>query len=1289
MQLNVRRCSDMKNSTSNIQSIFEANGTRYIDMTVMEGKTYDQVQEDSLYDLLRRIKTITEVIADYHKNGLLHLDIKPENILSIPETVEMVQMFDYDSVTPKKEVIHSASLSYTQSWAAQEQILPNRRNRICEATDLFAIGEILFYKLMGRHSESHERRSFASYRFDYSADIFAGVNPRVFGLLEDILRHTICNKCADRYQTASELLEKLTDAIELADPRKPFLQHHLPSKSAYFIGRDAQLQEIADRLKHTDKLFISGMGGMGKSELVKQYAHAYQDAYDAVIFAVCNTDLESMILDDSMLPIGNVQQWPDEKAQEYYTRKLKELQKLCNKRILIIVDNFNDLQDEALNTLLRLNCKILFTTRCDVTEYNYAQMHLGTMAEEYVWDLFCNWYARQPVDEERMYVRQIIDLYQGHTMAVELIAKQMKASHIGPKQMLDKLGAGGFRIGGRERVIHAKDGMHPKLNIHDHIRRLFDVSELNDEQVYILANLSLMPPSGISAELFHDWCQLDGYEDINELAESGWLRQDPEATMISLHPVIADVMLDKLGEDISICREMLTIVNSSIQDDAFGDLPYEQRRSSIFIANSICNKVCRLNAFPEFIIDFIDTTALFFYNYGFIESNLSYLKKALHACQATSGEQSSTVAMLYDTLGIIYTDIDRFYDAEECLQKALEIKVNIFGEVHDETAITYSSLAKLYLAVDCIQDAEESYFKALRIRKELNEGCSDNIATLYNDLGLLFAESGRFQEALTYYNDALKIRTELHEEGSRHTILLYSNLAGLYLEIGNPQKAIDLMQKACCACSNIHGEQHTDVALIYDNMGVILQDLGQFEESKTYHLKALEIRTSIYGKAHSSVAASLDNIGVLAEELGEFEEAEKYMMEALRIRERIFGDSHTATATSYNNLGALYSESGFYEKAEQMYHHALQIRKAIFGEKHPDTASSYSNLSLLFEELGDLENAEFYCKHALEIRMELFGEKHPDVALSYNNLGGLYYRFGKFDEAQEMIVMALEQYKSLYGSEHQLIATCYNNLAFISNRRGELDDAERLYGNALSMRKNLFGENHPDVASVYNDLGSLYCEKKQYRAAESMLRKAVDIRLRLLGTKNSDTATSYNELGEVLGKLGKNKEAISCFLKVVEIHEAISGAYHPDTARGYNNLSTAYITLEDYVQAAKYLNKSLELMMHNFGRNHEDTAAVYRNLGVLYHNQALYNDAVEAYKNALEVFEATLSWTNEDTILACVDLGEAYARVGNYSSAEECYIRAQEKGVLFLGNDHETIRRIDEDLKELRKRMNS
>lgn len=887
MQLNVRRCSDMKNSTSNIQSIFEVNGTRYIDMTVMEGYTYDQVQEDSLYDLLRRIKTITEVIADYHKNGLLHLDIKPENILALPETVEMVQMFDYDSVTPKKDVIHSAFLSYTQSWAAQEQILPNRRNRICEATDLFAIGEILFYKLMGRHSESHERRSFASYRFDYSADIFAGVNPRAFGLLEDIFRHTICNKCADRYQSATELLRKLTDTIELADPRKLFLQHHLPSKSSYFVGRDAQLQEIADRLQRTDKLFISGMGGMGKSELVKQYAHVYQDAYDAVIFAVCNTDLESMILDDSMLPIGNVQQWPDEKAQEYYARKLKELKKLCNKRILIIVDNFNNLQDEALDALLRLNCKMLFTTRCDVTEYNYAQMELGTMAEKFVWDLFCTWYGRRPVDEERMYARQIIDLYQGHTMAVELIAKQMKASHISPKQMLDKLGTGGFRTSGRERVIHVKDGMHPKLNIHDHIRRLFNVLELNDEQVYILANLSLMPPSGVSAELFHDWCKLDGYEDINELAESGWLRQDPEADLISLHPVIADVMLEELEADSELCIPAVRALNEYLRHDlACADA--DSRHRFTMIIRAICDKLIKFEDFPFASVEFLNLCSSYFTIHSKSRKWIRYLKKACQVYRLHIQKVDGYALVMFANMGLLYHENGNLKQAEQYYKRVLKESVFVGDEVETVVATTYNNLATLYMDIEKWKHAEEMLKKAISIKESLPDEPPVGIATLYDNLGTVYQELEQYPKAVSAYEKAQEILHLCGYGRSEDQAINYEHLGDLYSEMVDYVQAEEYMIKALDLWRTCFGENSIDTANAYRALGLLYRNTARYDKAIEHLTASLNINKATGNDALEGAAKAHSALGKTYVELGDFDSAETCYRQALSIRSRLY-----------------------------------------------------------------------------------------------------------------------------------------------------------------------------------------------------------------------------------------------------------------------------------------------------------------------------------------------------------------------------------------------------------------
>ena len=93
----------LKNFTCNVQGYYVANGTEYIDMTCFNGQTYDHVQEQSVYNLMLRMRTLVQVVGNYHMAGLLHLDIKPENIYVRPEneTIEDVMLFDFDSVIEK------------------------------------------------------------------------------------------------------------------------------------------------------------------------------------------------------------------------------------------------------------------------------------------------------------------------------------------------------------------------------------------------------------------------------------------------------------------------------------------------------------------------------------------------------------------------------------------------------------------------------------------------------------------------------------------------------------------------------------------------------------------------------------------------------------------------------------------------------------------------------------------------------------------------------------------------------------------------------------------------------------------------------------------------------------------------------------------------------------------------------------------------------------------------------------------------------------------------------------
>lgn len=861
-QAEVRLHTESMNSTSIIARDFAANQTHYAVMPLMAGETYDKVTETSLYNLLRRICAITKAVKSYHDQGLLHLDIKPENIFTLPETVELVQMFDFDSVIEKDKVISAPTMSYTQNWAAQEQILPYGRKRICEATDLFAIGEILFYKLMGRHSVSSERYSYATYHFDPATELLRDADPKVFELLSEIFEHTICNVVARRWQSADILLGKLEEAIKKSYPEKHRLLCNLTCEPEFFVGRDSELSEIDNRLKQTDKLFITGMGGIGKSELCKKYAHMHKDEYDAVIFAVCNTDLESMILDDSALPIAKMQMIDGEKAEDYIKRKYAVLESLCTERILLIVDNLNNVGDDYLNKFLKLNCKMLITTRCDVGGRNYPHLSIGALKD--ATKLFNHWYPQEsPSAEESAAVEQILKMYAGHTLAIELIAKQMDSSDISPQEMLKRLTGGGFRKSGKEPIVRI-DG--DNYNANDHIRHLFDVSGLSDNQIYILANLSLIPVSGVSTKQFKDLCKLEDNIGINSLVQSGWARKDAQSRFVSLHPVIADIALEKVVEKPCLCEAMLKTIIEIIQKDDFGKTNAQARSILASLAMFICKRLYVFDMPQEFIIDFIEATVSTFYLYDNISTCVIYMEKAI--CDYRQICKSDTTAEikeanLYNTIAILF-------------QKNME----------------YQSAEKYYLMVKDI--AEKVYKRPRRFT-----------ATCYNNLGTLYSEWGKLDEALNHHRKALDIRLEVCGNKHEHTAISYNNIGKVFWRLEKYADAKTNFLNALDIWRGLYGEEHTHIAIAYSNLGSVNESLGDMYSAEKYYCDALSLRLKLLGELHEDTANSYGSIGLLYYKLGRYEEAIDQYNTALKIRLKLHGETHPSVQLVHQRIQEL------------------------------------------------------------------------------------------------------------------------------------------------------------------------------------------------------------------------------------------------------------------------------------------------------------------------------------------------------------------------------------------------
>lgn len=783
----------LKNFTCNVQGYYVANGTEYIDMTCFNGQTYDYVQERSVYNLMLRMKTLAQVVGNYHKAGLLHLDIKPENIYVRPEgeTIEDVMLFDFDSVTPMNEIVISKALSCTKTWAAPEQLLPEKRRSICPATDLFAIGEIIFFQLFGRHSASAERRSFVTkYDYDHSVPIFKDMNPKAFPLLDDLLRHTICGVVGKRYQSADELMAKLDEIIEIASPIKQQLLTTCPPAKKCFVGRKKELDEIHNALKNQKTLFLSGIGGIGKSELAKNYALKHKDDYDEIIFATYTGSIMLLINDDSAVHISNFGCSDDTNQFKYFRSKLEKLMDLCTDRTLFIIDNLNSLDfsdDENLQwtELLKLRCKFLFTTRLQIS--SYPSIQIGEIAtQEDRLKLFSEWCEIE--DEIQMdAAKKIIELVNGHTFTIELIAKQTYAGFSSPTEKLNALISNGIQESGSEIVEADKDLAVSQGQVIDHICMLFDIAALDDAKRHVLNNISLVSPGGLDAKLFANLCAWgDNISDAEEhmaeivlddstlltpervkaeimwLVKNGWIIRN--GSVVCVHPVVTEAILAKT-DSLDVCSPYLSGIIDCL--DHWEKYPIQLKTQLLNCAQSLLSFFERSKCSSEDIVVVAKMIGQFYCKKQYMMtealSAFRLSEKKFIACDSNNNELKlsikNSIAVVHDYMADITDDNTKRTLAIAVYRECLAIYDSINADPID-VAVTWQNLACGYDNSGMYELAEEAFAQSIQIMNRVmqaqghTERTVSETVTLYTNYAIHYKKIECHEDALTNLNTA-------------------------------------------------------------------------------------------------------------------------------------------------------------------------------------------------------------------------------------------------------------------------------------------------------------------------------------------------------------------------------------------------------------------------------------------------------------------------------------------------------------------------------------------------------
>lgn len=766
-------------------------------------------------------------------------------------------------------------------------------------------------------------------------------------------REKLCNVFA---MSAEELFgERHDEAISTSIVHIPYL------RNLYFTGREEELTAVRNALLRqsaaalTQRQAISGLGGIGKTQIAIEYAYRYANTYEALFWV--HADSSDLLISDYLI-MATLLNLPEmnQQDQREIVRAVKRWL-ATHRQWLLIFDNADQL--EIVSEFLPPDGKghVILTTRAQAT---------GTIAEQ----IDINKMSRE---DGTLFLLRRMKLLKGDA-PLEMVSETIRTlAHAvvetldGLPLALDQAGAYIEETGSsledylklyqthRDRLLHrrGRDTVgHPQPVAMTWSLSFERVKQANPAAAELLQICAFFHPDSISETMLiagapelgsvlqpvaEDKMNLN--EAIQELLAYSLIRRDSERKTLSIHRLVQTALRD--GMDKEVQKEW---------------------------ARRVVRTLWR--AFPE-RIEFTTWSTC-----------QQYLPHALIAVSLISQWEFwfPEAVQLLDHVGDYLNRRGLYRQVEPLLQQMLTIQQQVLGDEHSDTISTLNNLAWLYVQLGRYKQAEPLLERALATNEQVLGSDHPQVVTVLNTLGWCYIYEGKYAQAEALLRRALAIWELI--QGSEHVeaAITLDVLGLLYMYWGRYTEAEPIFQQALTTLERIRGFEHLDTLVVLVNLAGLHVRQGKFAEAEQLLLqRVLPAAERELGPEHHITALSLFTQGQLYAFQRKFDEAELLYQRALAAYEQVLGPEHPDTAYILLYLAQLYQSRHWDEQAGSIYKRALTIYEHIVELENPFMAEMLYHLARLYENQGKYTQAQLLYQRVLTIREQALGTSDSET----------------------------------------------------------------------------------------------------------------------------------------------------------------------------------------------------------------------------------------------------------------------------------------------------------------------
>lgn len=610
----------------------------------------------------------------------------------------------------------------------------------------------------------------------------------------------LCFGWSRKFEKRDVRKPQLPEAVNLSPSVVNYiLTEKVPAPCKWFQGRAKEVEDLHALLEKEGKVFLRGIPGMGKSELAKAYVKAHKKEYTNILYVNSSGDLQKDLAD-----LDFTDDRPGENEEQRFRNHTRFL-KSMREDTLLVVDNYNTpaYKDDFLDTLLRYRCRVLFTTRCRYEDQNCLDVE--ELSEEELINVVHYFYPA--VTSKPVF--SIIRLLYRHTLAVELVGKVLQQGMLNPQQLLKKLKKEGAVLHVKDKVSSMKDGRHKKDTYYGHLRLLFSLYQLSQEQKKILGHMTMMPHAGIPARRFAWWTGLETLNAVNDLVELG-LIETRSGSSILLYPMLREVAIADLQPSVVSCRELLSGIYTICLHQGED---VDNSKQFFETIDNIMSTIKR-DHLPTYL--------------RFLEDAFNYMDKY--------GQKASM---------------------KEAIRQIHEIlEDESVGSVNDRALILDF---ETYMEPD-LNKSIELEKQAIRMLGQIDQSTAYLAANLHGNLAQYYQSQHKLDLAKIHMEQSIDFFENYPQEGKRDLLIQYSNYSVLLTELGEAEKGYQILEKVAQIIQEAISDQCLDYADVQQRMGFLALSLHDREKAETHFKKCMEIYTAVYADSPNKILEFKNNI---------------------------------------------------------------------------------------------------------------------------------------------------------------------------------------------------------------------------------------------------------------------------------------------------------------------------------------------------------------------------------------------------------------------------------------------